>query len=103
MRVEYTDGLSRLSVFEERGSLDSSSLAGFRSVMYGGHLVYIKPGLPMVAVWESEGTVFTAVTDAPQQMAGNLISRLPHVDETPAPGVTSRIGHGLTRLASALS
>jgi putative zinc finger protein len=103
MRVEYTDGLSRLSVFEERGSLDASSLAGFRSVTYGGHLVYVKPGLPMLAVWESDGTVFTAVTDAPQQMVGNLISRLPHVNEAPAPGVTSRIGHGLSRLASALS
>ena len=103
MRAEYTDGLSRISVFEERGSLDTSSLEGFRPMPSDGHLVYVKAGLPMVAVWESEGTVFTVVTDAPEQMAGNLISRLPHAPEPSTPGVTSRIGHGLSRLASAVS
>jgi putative zinc finger protein len=103
MRAEYTDGLSRMSVFEERGSLDTSALHDFRSVVLGGHQVYVKASLPMVAVWESAGTVFTAVTDAPQQMVGSLISRLPHVPEPPDAGVTSRIGHGLSRLASALT
>jgi Putative zinc-finger len=102
MHAEYTDGLSTISVFEERGALDTSSLDGFRSVVVGGNLLYMKGGLPMVAVWESGGTVFTVVTDAPEQMAGGLISRLPHAADQPTAGVTSRIGKGLTRMVSAV-
>lgn len=103
MRAEYTDGLSNISIYEERGTLDTSALVGFRSVTLAGTLVYVKAGLPMVAVWEAGGMVFTAVTDAPRRLAEGLITRLPHAEPAPAPGVTSRIGHGLSRLASAVS
>ncbi len=103
MRAEYTDGLSRIAIFEERGSLNTAYLHHFQTVSVGGNLVYVKAGLPMVAVWESDGTVFTAVTDAPQQVVSHLISRLPHAEQAPAPGVTSRIGDGLSRMVSAVS
>lgn len=103
MRADYTDGLSNISVFEERGSLDTSSLGDFHGVMVGGNLVYVKAGLPMLAVWESGGTVFTVVTDAPRPMADALISRLPHRAAEGETGLASRVGHGLSRLVSAVS
>lgn len=102
MHAEYTDGVSTISVFEERGWLDTSSLVGFRATGADGTPIYVKAGLPMMAVWESQDTVFTAVTNAPEQLAEALIAHLPHsVEEQPA-GVTTRIGTGLSRLASAL-
>lgn len=101
MRAEYTDGLTTVSVFEQRGALDTSSLAGFRTTAVDGNPVYVRSGLPTVAVWESAGTVFTLVTDAPQQLADGLVARLPHLSEATASGVTSRIEHGLSRLVSA--
>lgn len=103
MRAEYTDGLSNISVFEERGSLDTSALHDFHGVLVAGNLVYVKAGLPMLAVWESGGTVFTVVTDAPRAMADALISRLPHAASQEQSGVVTRIGHGLSRLVSTVS
>ncbi len=103
MRAEYTDGLSNISVFEERGSLDTSALDDFHGVLVAGNLVYLKAGLPMLAVWESGGTVFTVVTDAPRAMADALIARLPHVASQEQSGVVTRIGHGLSRLVSTVS
>lgn len=103
VHAEYTDGVSTISVFEERGSLDASSLSGFSAMRTRGSTMYVKQGLPMTAVWESQGTVFTAVTDAPEQLAEALIAHLPHDDEAAPPGVTTRIGTGLARIASAIS
>jgi sigma-E factor negative regulatory protein RseB len=103
IRAEYTDGLSNLSIFEERGRLNASSLRGFQATSVSGNVVYVKTGLPMVAVWESDGTVFTVVTDAPQRLADVMIARLPHASPAADPGVTVRIGDGLSRLASAVT
>lgn len=103
VHAAYTDGVSTISVFEERGSLDSSSLSGFSEIQVGGHPIYVKSGLPMTAVWESHGIVFTAVTDAPAQLAERLVASLPHDDTEHSGGVTTRIGTGLSRLASALT
>ncbi|MEJ7629351.1 MAG: sigma-E factor regulatory protein RseB domain-containing protein [Nocardioidaceae bacterium] len=103
VHAEYTDGVSTVAIFEERGSLDTSGLDGFRSTGPAGNPVYLKAGLPTIAVWESGGTVFTVVTDAPEQLAGGVTARLPHADGEQPAGVTTRIGNGLTRLASAIA
>lgn len=103
MHADYTDGLSTVSVFQERGSLDSSSLAGFQSETVAERPVYVREGLPMTMVWQSGDTVVTLVTDAPEQTARQLLARFPRVDDNEPPDMVSRIGHGLSRLASAVT
>ncbi|MDX6310358.1 MAG: hypothetical protein QOI06_3404 [Nocardioidaceae bacterium] len=104
MHAEYTDGLSSVSVFEQRGSLDRWSLAGFRVQKVRGNELYIRAGLPTTVVWQSGETVFTVVTDVPQQMLGGLVAELPNGAVQPAAeGLATRIGQGLSRMASAVS
>lgn len=103
MHAEYTDGLSTVSVFEERGTLDTSTLAGFQVRTVDGMTQYVREGLPTVAVWGSDGMVYTVVTDAPEQLSGALIARFPHDGAEPVGGFTTRLGHGLSRMASAVA
>lgn len=103
MHAEYTDGLSTVSVFEERGALDPSTLGGFHQEQVGGDALYVRAGLPTVAVWQSGETVFTVVTDAPEQLTGALLSRFPHVADQPTSGVATRISKGLSRMVSAVA
>lgn len=103
IHAEYTDGLSSVSVFEERGALDASSLAGFRLETLAGRPVYVGEGLPMIVVWQAGDLVMTMVTDAPEQVARQLLARFPHGASQGPPSLPSRIGHGLSRIASAVS
>jgi sigma-E factor negative regulatory protein RseB len=103
--ADYTDGLSTLSVFEERGSLDVSSLVGFRRADVGDRTYYVREGLPMMVVWQSGDTVFTVVTDLPEPMTAALVSRFPSegADQDDAGrSVTDRVGNGLSRLVAAV-
>jgi sigma-E factor negative regulatory protein RseB len=74
----YSDGLFTASVFEQRGDLDWSALPG------GGrdtHLAdartrtYREPSGD-VAVWASDGIVYTCVTDAPSDRFEQMVSAL---------------------------
>jgi hypothetical protein len=101
MRASYSDGLSTVSLFEQRGSLAAGGLTGFRSRTIGGAPVYISLGLPTAAVWESAGTVYTVVTDAPDDTATALIGSLPHLTAPPR-DAGDRLATGLRRLAATL-
>jgi hypothetical protein len=69
-----------------------------------GNELYIRAGLPTTVVWQSGETVFTVVTDVPQQMLGGLVAELPNGAVQPAAeGLATRIGQGLSRMASAVS
>lgn len=103
VHAEYTDGVSTIAVFEEHGSLDQSSLAGFRDVTFRGQQLHVRDGLPLIAVWQSRDTVFTIVTDLPEQLAGELLAHFPHRVDAPSAGVRSRIGHGLAKIVSAVT
>lgn len=102
MHVEYTDGLSTVSLFEEHGTLDTSQLWAFQARQVGDDLVYVRDGLPTVAVWQSGEKVFTVVTDAPDQLLGSFVAHLPH-SVAAEPGIADRIGSGLSRIAGALT
>lgn len=103
MHAQYTDGLSTVSVFEERATLDPSRLAGFRLQRIDGMNQYVHDGLPTVVVWESGGTIYTVVTDAPEQVAGTVIAALPHTAAHSSDGLMARVDHGLSRMASAVA
>lgn len=102
MHAEYTDGLSSVSVFSERGTLDPSKLGGFSRLGAGAEPVYVRSGLPTVAVWESDSTVYALVSDAPADTVSSLVESLPHQVEA-EPGLGGRVGTGLDRMAGFLT
>jgi hypothetical protein len=101
VHAAYSDGLSIVSVFEEHGELDTSALGSFHEVTSGDSTLWVQEGLPTVAVWESDGMVYTVLTDAPASTTAELVAALPHDTTSQAGG--NRLGRGLTRIGSYLT
>lgn len=102
MHASYSDGLSSIDLFEQRGGLDHSALRGFVTRHHGVDTTYLRLGLPTVAVWGSNNTVYTLVTDAPQSTVEAVVAALPHATPTKPPNVIGRVTNGLARIASFL-
>jgi sigma-E factor negative regulatory protein RseB len=97
MHLTYTDGLSRLSVFEQRGSLDPGSVRGFARMRLGGQLLHVREGIPTYAVWQEDGLVFTAVTDGTVESLAGVVASEPARPD-PRPGFWGRVAGGMARL-----
>lgn len=102
MHAEYTDGLSTISLFSEPGTLDPTRLESFDEQVDTTDPVYVRSGLPSMVVWESDGTVYTLVSDAPASTVDAVVDTLPHVPDD-EPGVGSRVGAGLDKMATFLT
>jgi sigma-E factor negative regulatory protein RseB len=97
LHMTYSDGLSRMSVFEQHGSLDPDSVRGLESLRLAGHLVHIREGMPTYAVWEQDGLVLTAVTDGPLDTVASVVAgQPPQVDA--GLGFWDRVASGVARL-----
>jgi sigma-E factor negative regulatory protein RseB len=92
----YSDGLSVISLFEQRGNL-APKLAGWQKITVGGHVIYAAEPDQRSLTWSSRGIVYTVLADAPSQTVDDVIGALPH--DTP-PGFWKRMSRGLARLAS---
>jgi sigma-E factor negative regulatory protein RseB len=92
----YSDGLSVVSVFEQRGNL-AARLAGWQKTTVGGHPVYVAGPDQRSLTWACRGMVYTVMADAPPQVTGAVVSALPH--DGP-PGFWKRISRGFARLAT---
>ena len=92
----YSDGLSVVSLFEQRGIL-APKLAGWQKITVGGHVIYAAEPDQRSLTWSSRGIVYTLLADAPTQTVDDVIGALPH--DTP-PGFWKRMTRGLARLAS---
>ena len=91
----YSDGLSMVSVFEQRGKLPAT-LPGWRKTKAGGHVVFALPDQRLLT-WAGHGMVFTMVADAPSQTVDAAVGALPH--DGPA-GFWKRMSRGMVRVAS---
>ena len=92
----YSDGLSVVSVFEQRGNL-AAKLAGWRRTTVAGHVVFAaEPDLRSLT-WSGRGMVYTVMADAPAQTIDAVVGALPHDGPT---GFWKRMSRGLNRLAS---
>ena len=91
----YSDGLSMVSVFEQRGKLPAK-LAGWRKTKVNGHVVFALPD-QRTLTWSGRGMVFTTVADAPSQTVDAVVGALPHDGPT---GFWKRMSRGLVRVAS---
>jgi hypothetical protein len=83
----FSDGLHGLSVFEQRGHLKSSKAdlagetgSGRRVEIAGRTMRAYSASVGEAVVWESDGVVYTAVTDAPWSDLAGAVEDLPHAD-----------------------
>jgi sigma-E factor negative regulatory protein RseB len=94
--LSYTDGLSVISLFVQRGQL-AGAMAGWQRIAIGGHDAYAVDPDDQTIAWSSGGYVFTMLADAPVGTMEQAIAVLPHA--SPA-GFWARLGRGFRRLAS---
>jgi sigma-E factor negative regulatory protein RseB len=89
----YSDGLSVVSLFVQRGTL-APKMTGWQAVSVNGHVVYVAGHS---ITWAGRGLVYTMIADAPPQTVREVVASLP---QNTAPGFLVRIGRGLNRLAT---
>jgi sigma-E factor negative regulatory protein RseB len=92
----YSDGLSVVSLFEQRGTL-AAELAGWRKTKVDGRVVFLAEPDERSMTWASRGMVYTLMADAPTQTVDAAVVALPHDGPT---GFWKRMSRGLVRLAS---
>jgi sigma-E factor negative regulatory protein RseB len=98
----FSDGLHGLSVFEQRGHLGAAETTlagesgGGREVEISGHTMRAySASVGEAVVWESDGMVYTAVTDAPWADLAGAVRDLPHADP---PGRLRRVARTVVSL-----
>jgi len=98
----FSDGLHGLSVFEQRGHLTGAEtdLAGAtgsgRQVEISGRsMLAYSASVGEAVVWESDGVVYTAVTDAPWSDLAAAVRDLPHADP---PGRLRRVAQAVVSI-----
>ena len=92
----FSDGLSVVSLFVERGALPAK-IPGWQSDRIGGHVVYVAQH---EVTMSDRGFVYTLITDAPPKTVDAVVAAMP---DNRGPGVLSRLGRGLHRIMSVLN
>ncbi|MGN6676703.1 MAG: sigma-E factor regulatory protein RseB domain-containing protein [Streptosporangiaceae bacterium] len=97
--ASYSDGLSVVSLFIQRGELEGA-LPGWHHVAVRGLPVYStrsgdldEQGL----AWSAGGFVYTVIADAPPQAVSRVIIQLPHERDV---GFWDRVRRGIGRIGS---
>lgn len=102
LHLAYTDGLSALSLFAQRGGLGEQVPDGFVQETVAGAPVWVRRTAPERVVWQGDGQVWTLVTDAPESTVREVVAALPHA--APAEeGLLARLERGGSRLAGMLN
>lgn len=96
VHLAYSDGLSAVSLFVERGSL-APGLHGWSRGRIGGQQVYRDDPDDNSIVWSAHGFVFTLIAQAPQWTVRSVVAALPH-GAAPASGIVARVRTGAARL-----
>jgi sigma-E factor negative regulatory protein RseB len=89
----YSDGLSVISLFVQRGTL-APKMPGWQPVSLNGHLVY---AADHSLTWAGHGFVYTVIADASPRTVEDVVAALP---QNSAPGFFQRMGRGLSRMAA---
>jgi MucB/RseB N-terminal domain len=98
----FSDGLHGLSVFEQPGHLKTTETdlagqtgSGRRVEISGRTMRAYSASVGEAVVWESDGVVYTAVTDAPWSDLAGAVRDLPHADP---PGRLRRVAQAVVSL-----
>jgi sigma-E factor negative regulatory protein RseB len=92
--LAYSDGLSAVSVFVQRGQLPPA-LPGWHQTELHGKTLYVKDLGEPDLTWSAGGFVFTVVAAAPAPTLAAAVNALPHETE---PGFWGRMKRGVLRL-----
>jgi sigma-E factor negative regulatory protein RseB len=90
LHLTYTDGLSAVSVFLQRGRLDAGGLPGFAAEHWVDRTVYLAQDWPMRVVWQDGPEVVTLVGDTTADEARSLVAQL-SAGQPGDPGPMARI------------
>ncbi|HVE99416.1 MAG TPA: sigma-E factor regulatory protein RseB domain-containing protein [Mycobacteriales bacterium] len=101
LHLTYSDGVSTVSLFQQRGRLDTDSLDGFRRIKVGRTKVWASTTFPRRVVWTGDGKVFTLVAECQEDTLERVVSALPHGGDSP--GLRARLRNGLSRVGSWLN
>ena len=94
--LDYSDGLSLVSVFLQRGQLPQA-LPGWQQITLRGSAVYSTDPDSRSLTWSAHGFVYTVIAEAPAATVDQVVDSLPH---DARPGFWGRIAKGMRRLAS---
>ncbi|MET0695741.1 MAG: zf-HC2 domain-containing protein [Propionibacteriaceae bacterium] len=94
LHMVYSDGVSTLSVFEQRGRLTAPPVDSRWDDDLGA---YVRVGTPSMATWRSGDTVFTVVTDGSLDLVRGAVASLPHEDYS-SPTTMERVRAGWVRI-----
>ncbi len=97
LQLSYTDGLFAVSVFAQRGRLDSHSVQHWQRVTMGDTRAWAQPGLSEKVVWAGGDWVYTAVADAPDAVVSAAVAGFPAVTRE---SFQHRVWRGLHRMGS---
>lgn len=94
VHLVYSDGVSTVSVYEQRGWLAAAPAGARRDASLRA---FVRDGTPALASWQSGDTVFTVASDAPGDLLADAVASLPH--RRPAARTTmSRVRAGWSRI-----
>lgn len=94
--LAYSDGLSVVSLFVERGQLPAA-LPGWRRTSLDGRVLYLRNPAEPDLTWSAGGYVFTVVAGAPAATVASVVDSLPRQGRM---GFWKRMGCGVRRLLS---
>ena len=94
--LDYSDGLSEVSVFLQRGQLPGA-LPGWQKFVVHGRTVYSADPDRRSLTWSAHGFVYTVIAEAPPATVDQVVDALPHDSGS---GFWGRLARGLRRLGS---
>lgn len=104
LQLSYSDGLSTLSLFVQKGELPAGSGVQGSARPMAGSTVWVSPGAAEQVVWSGGGRTWTLVSDAPQTTIVQAVTALPHTRTLRVEdGLASRTWRGMSRVGSWLN
>ena len=97
LHLGYSDGLSMVSLFVQRGKLDTDKFETWQRAEFAGNAVYVLGAAQERMVWAGPDQVYTLVADAPAETVRAAVAALPHDDRR---GFWHRVARGLNRIGS---
>ncbi|MFD6098178.1 transcriptional regulator [Nocardiopsis flavescens] len=102
----YSDGLSQVSVFSQRGKLDEDTRTavpdgsvgtgtGGTGVTPQHDTIFGGDGGRYHGMWQADGFVYTVLADAPSDLTASAVTALPGPEDS---GFWSRVQRGMSRL-----
>ena len=85
-------------LFEQVGTLDDAAMGSFERHLIGDRIVWVREGERRLVTWDSDGMIYTVVSDLPDHHLGQLLEDLPAPPKEPT--ALDRVRSGVVRMSS---